>query len=255
MPRHLLVVMFALILSVGCSGAMEPTSTAAVSTATIVPGDMSQTTVPTPTLSVPPDATIANARLRLARENPKWTDFLTAVESSNVQQVLGYLDWQQHQCTATGSHGGDAPLCGSLGLADGSSVSMFPEDGRGALPLPQDQLGEAFWFRDRSSMEAALAQLLSGRHPTLELVLQGDDKQLYLSFSLDPAPHPDSGSVIVSVSFRAPDPKTAILHVFAQGVASTTPFEVVKNLQRQGHTFDIWGVSDQLLARERVATH
>jgi len=219
------------------------------------PQTMSSTNAPvgpTPTIAVPLGASIANARTQLAQQNPGWADFIAAVETANVQQVVRFLDWQSHSCA--GPKGGDAPLCSSLGAAVGTSIAMFPEDDRGALPLPKDQLGEAMFYRDRTSLETSLTQLLSGRHPTLELVLQGNDNQLYLSFSLDAEQNPVSGAPVVSVSFRAPDPKTPTVRVFAEGVQSTTPFEVVRGQQRQGYTFDIWGISDQLRSRE-LAVH
>jgi hypothetical protein len=209
-----------------------------------------------PVVGPAPESDIAHGRARLAQENPAWSQFVAAVESADVQQVMGYLDWQQHLCIPSGWHGGNAPLCSSLGLADGSSVLMFPEDWGGALPMsadqPGDQLGEGMWFRDRTSMQAFLTQLLSGRHAALELVMRGDDKQLYLSFSLDSAPNPDSGAPIVSVSFRAPVSGSVVVRAFAEGVASTTPFEVIGVQERQGHAFEFWGISDQLKERERA---
>lgn len=204
---------------------------------------------PTPTIAVGATATIANGLQALAQQNSQWPKFVAAVETANVNAVMGFFEWHPHACTPASSHGGSAPTCAQLGVADGSELQMFPEDYRGALPLPT---GTGLWYGDRSTVNAGLTQLLQGRHAKLELVARDSRGNVYLSFPVDQAPHPISGAPVVSVSFLIPDPAAASVRSFAEGVASTTPFEVLRGLQRAGNPYQVLGVSSQLLQREQA---
>lgn len=204
----------------------------------------------TPAASSSPssDTSIESAVTRLDAINPQWSQFIHAVDSNDVDSVLGFMGWQQHPCTPSQNRIGDSPECSALGLANGSTTLMFPA---GSAPLPTGKVDPAQVFEDvswnvRSGLRATFQTLLDNRHPSLDLVAVGSDGRAYISFALDRAPDA-SGFVVQGVTFQMESTTTPTAAIYSETGNQDTPLSDINDLERgQGQHFDIWGVSPAL---------
>jgi len=214
----------------GCSD--EKTGAASTPTPTVAEAA-------TPSLPPEPSPTArASGRDKLRALNPKWDTFIRAVESADLTTITAYLAFEAYPCTPDVNRDGHASRCSELGQPNGAELQMFREDDRGAVPIPGPGAG---WYRDATQMASALRLLLEGRHPTLSMIVHGDQGEIYLGFTIDAGPGPwASGSTVVSVSFLGPVGTEVKLSAFAQGVSTTTPRETFGGEVRRGHSFDVW---------------
>lgn len=211
--------------------------------------DVPASVTPTPTVPGNDSASIQAGENRLLAQNGAWSVFINAVRSGNVADLIASLDFRQHECTANQARDGNAPRCGDLGLPDGTSVGMFPEDTRGAVPL--DKAHESgLWFRDAEEMTNLLSSALVNRQPRLDLIASPGGAGLIVSFAIEPVVLRAGGPTVVSISFRIDDPRAPRVQAFALGVASTTPFESLRGRERAGEKVEYWGISDELRARD-----
>ena len=120
---------------------------------------------------------------------------------------------------------------------------MIPQAHDGAIPIPDG----ARFYLDRSSIELLFAHLADAG-VSLELVQLDGSGRLYLSFQLlAPLAGYDR---VVSVGFLAQNVQRASLSALSVGLSTTTPFEALRGLERQGAEFQLLGVSDALRARD-----
>ena len=203
----------------------------------------------TPTIPTNNGVSIDAGLARLSSLSPEWTRFVQAVTAGRPDEALKYLSFSLHECTANSARDGDAKRCEDFKVSDGTLLPMFPEDGRGAVPLGKSQEA-GLWYRNEAQMSELLAVALVGRHPRIDLIASSEAPGLILSFAIDPVVLSPGGPLIASISFRADDRSVPTLQAFALGVASTTPFEALRGRERAGQTIEYWGISDELRARD-----
>jgi hypothetical protein len=206
----------------------------------------------TPTLDAGADATIPAAEARLAAENPDWTTFVNAIQSSDVPTVLGFLRWQDRPCTPVDSRIGDSPTCADLGVEDGVAVPMLPVTN---VPLPTVVVDPKQSFEDigwdpKPQVSSTFSTLLKDRHPALQLVAAGDDGRIYLTFSLDPQKD-STGFLVNGLTFQMQSSSAPLVNIYAEVGNQASPLGAIQEgEQRGGQHFEIWGVSPELEAEE-----
>lgn len=198
------------------------------------------------------DQSISAAEQRLAATNAQWTAFINAVESADIDTLLRYFKWQNHRCIPANFRIGDATSCDALGVADLTSVPMFPVTD---VPLPTGLVdptegSENVGWHVQPEVATAFESLLQGRHPVLVLVAEGSDGRMYLTFGLDPKPD-STGFVVRGISFQVESAGTPLVNIYSEVGSQATPLTSIDDAKRTGNgDFDIWGVAPELQAQE-----
>lgn len=171
---------------------------------------------PTPTVASPSDNSRAAAEAALIAASPSLLDAVRRMESGDVEEMLGALQWREFPCTPSDVRGGVAPKCADIGVAEGTPVRMF-----------HYQL-HVNSYRTESEMRKELLQLAVGRNPTLGVVARRADGSYLISFTVDDLSHEG----LRGIDFTA-DPKVSPPFIgYTERFAGSTPLDTLRDEER-----------------------
>lgn len=197
---------------------------------------------PSPGVTTTPAATAAGgqpdreaALTEVQDRFPALQAAIGAVESEDEGAILGYLRWQEFECTPEDHRGGIAPRCSELGVPGGTLVPMF-----------HYELLETSYFTE-DQMRERIGDYLLGRKPELGLVAVHPDGRWLLSFMVDDT----AGEGLRAVDFSAEAEGGAPFTSHKERFEASTPLDTIREEERDGPSrWEILYTSPDLLEWE-----
>ncbi|MCC7362885.1 MAG: hypothetical protein IT303_00815 [Dehalococcoidia bacterium] len=199
-----------------------------------------------PTPTVAPQLPLDDALARLQQEHPRIAETTAAFAAGDLDTVMAGLTWDQLVCFPDGLR--RAPrslLCSILGVPEGTLVEAFSED-----------MGVEL-LRERSNVLALFRTYIEQGKARLELIAKRDDGRVAVSFALDEVPSDVTTTTITSVYFTFLPEDDGLASYFKSLVPGSTSIDQLRNdelfvPESDSHKWDIWGMSDELRAREEA---